>query len=61
MNAKNEIEKIALEMLAAGKPVHGKLREILTEMQLREMEDWKIFHFSKKNKKNTWQTLNYML
>ena len=39
MIAKNEIEKIALEMLAAGKPVHGKLREILVEMQLRKMED----------------------
>lgn len=39
MKAKNEIEKIALEMLAAGKPVHGKLRDILIEMQLREMED----------------------
>lgn len=39
MKAKNEVEKIALEMLAAGKPVHGKLREILIEMQLREMED----------------------
>lgn len=39
MIAKNEIERIALEMLAAGKPVHGKLREILIEMQLREMED----------------------
>lgn len=39
MKAKNEIEKIALEMFAAGKPVHGKLRDILIEMQLREMED----------------------
>lgn len=39
MIAKNEIERIALEMLATGKPVHGKLREILIEMQLREMED----------------------
>lgn len=39
MIAKNEIERIALEMLAAGKPVHGELREILIEMQLREMED----------------------
>lgn len=39
MKAMNEIEKIALETLAAGKPVHGKLREILIEMQLREMED----------------------
>ena len=39
MKAKNEIEKIALEMLATGKPVHGKLRDILIEMQMREMED----------------------
>jgi hypothetical protein len=30
-------------MLAAGKPVHGLMRDILIEMQMREMEkeDWK--------------------
>lgn len=38
MKALNNIEKKALEMLAEGKPVHGLMRDILIEMQLREME-----------------------
>lgn len=38
MKAMNKIEEKVLEMLAAGKPVHGLMRDILIEMQLREME-----------------------
>jgi hypothetical protein len=38
MKALNNIEKKVLEMLAEGKPVHGLMRDILIEMQLREME-----------------------
>jgi len=39
MKPVNELEKKALEMLKAGKPVHGLMREVLIEMQLREMEE----------------------
>lgn len=38
MKAMNKIEEKALEMLNAGKPIHGLMRDILIEMQLREME-----------------------
>lgn len=38
MKALNNIEKKALEMFAEGKPVHGLMRDILIEMQLREMK-----------------------
>lgn len=38
MKALNNIEKKVLEMLVEGKPVHGLMRDILIEMQLREME-----------------------
>lgn len=38
LNPKNEIERKAVEMLKAGKPIHGILREVLTEMLLREEE-----------------------
>lgn len=39
MKAMNEMEKKALEMLKAGKPIHGLLRDVLIDMQLREMEE----------------------
>lgn len=39
MKAMNNIEKKVLEMLAEGKPVHGLMREILIEMQMRELEE----------------------
>lgn len=39
MKATNEMEKKVLEMLEAGKPVHGMAREILWEMALREREE----------------------
>lgn len=39
MKAMNELEKRVLEMVKAGKPIHGMAREILIEMQLREMEE----------------------
>ena len=39
MKAMNKVEEKVLEMLTAGKPVHGLMRDILIEMQLREMED----------------------
>lgn len=38
MKAMNKVEEKVLEMLAEGKPVHGLMRDILIEMQLREME-----------------------
>lgn len=38
MKPMNETEKKALELLNAGKPVHGLMREILIEMALREAE-----------------------
>lgn len=38
MKAMNKVEEKVLEMLAAGKPVHGLMRDILIEMQMREME-----------------------
>lgn len=41
MKAMNELEKKALEMLKAGKPIHGMLRDVLIEMQIREMEEKK--------------------
>lgn len=39
MKAMNKIEEKVLEMLAAGKPIHDLMRDILIEMQLREMEE----------------------
>jgi hypothetical protein len=41
MKALNNIEKKVLEMLAEGKPIHGLMRDVLIEMQLREMEEKK--------------------
>ena len=41
MKVMNKIEEKALEMLAAGKPIHGLMRDVLIEMQLREMEEKK--------------------
>ena len=38
LNPKNEVERKAVEMLNAGKPVHEELREVLIEMLLREAE-----------------------
>ena len=38
MKAMNKMEEKVLEMLAEGKPIHGLARDILIEMQLREME-----------------------
>ena len=38
MIARNEIEKKVLEMVKNGEKLHGLAREILIEMQLREME-----------------------
>lgn len=38
MKAMNKIEEKVLEMLAVDKPIHGLMRDILIEMQLREME-----------------------
>lgn len=42
MTARNEMERRALEMLEElrkqGKEPHGYLREVLTEMALREMD-----------------------
>lgn len=39
MKAMNKIEEKVLEMLTAGSPVHGLMRDILIEMQMREMEN----------------------
>lgn len=39
MKAMNKIEEKVLEMLAEGKPIHGLMRDILIEMQLRELEE----------------------
>jgi len=38
MKAMNDIEKKVLEMVAANKPLHGWMLDILMEMTLREME-----------------------
>lgn len=35
----NKIEEAVLEMVRAGKPIHGFAREILMEMTLRQMEE----------------------
>lgn len=35
----NKIEEAVLEMVRAGKPIHGFAREILIEMTLRQMEE----------------------
>lgn len=35
----NNIEKAVLEMVKAGKPIHGFAREVLMEMTLRQMEE----------------------
>ncbi len=39
MKATNKMEEMVLEMVKAGKPIHGLARDILMEMTLREMED----------------------
>lgn len=39
MKAMNNIEKKVLEMLAEDKPIHGLMRDILIEMQMRELEE----------------------
>lgn len=38
MKAMNKMEEKVLEMVKAGKPIHGWAREVLVEMTLREME-----------------------
>lgn len=38
MTAMNKIEERALEMVKNGEPIHGEWREILINMQMREME-----------------------
>lgn len=35
----NKIEETVLEMVRAGKPLHGLAREILMEMTLRQIEE----------------------
>jgi len=35
----NKTEEAVLEMVRAGKPIHGLAREILMEMTLRQMEE----------------------
>lgn len=39
LKATNRIEETVLEMVKAGKPIHGLAREILMEMTLRQMEE----------------------
>lgn len=39
LKATNKIEEIVLEMVKAGKPIHGFAREVLMEMTLRQMEE----------------------
>lgn len=39
MIARNKVEEKALELMREGKPIHGLLRDILIDMQLREMEE----------------------
>ena len=39
LKATNKNEEAVLEMVRAGKPVHGFAREILMEMTLRQMEE----------------------
>lgn len=39
LKATNKIEEAVLEMVRAGKPIHGLAREILMEMTLRQMEE----------------------
>ena len=39
MKAMNKMEEMVLEMVKAGKPIHGWAREVLVEMTLREMEN----------------------
>ena len=39
LKATNKIEEAVLEMVRAGKPIHGLTREILMEMTLRQMEE----------------------
>lgn len=41
MKAYNEIERMVLEMVKNGEPIHGFAREVLIEMTLREMEEEK--------------------
>ena len=39
MKAMTKMEEMVLEMVKAGKPIHGWAREVLVEMTLREMEN----------------------
>lgn len=39
LKATNKIEEAVLEMVRAGKPLHGLAHEILMEMTLRQMEE----------------------
>lgn len=39
MKAMNKMEEMVLEMVKAGKPIHGFARDVLIDMQLREMEE----------------------
>ena len=39
LKATNKIEEAVLEMVKAGKTLHGLAREILMEMTLRQMEE----------------------
>lgn len=38
LKAMNKVEEAVLEMVRAGKPIHGWTREVLMEMTLRQME-----------------------
>lgn len=38
MKPMNKLEEKALEMLKQGKPIHGLLKDILVDMQLRDIE-----------------------
>jgi hypothetical protein len=35
----NKLEEKALEMFKQGKPIHGLLKDVLVDMQLRDMEE----------------------
>ena len=39
MTARNEIEKIVLNMVRNGEKLHGWAKEVLEEITLREMEE----------------------
>ena len=42
LTPKNALEAAVLEMVKAGKPIHGYAREILIEMTLREEENKEV-------------------